>query len=465
MHDDAHAAYADDELDEADLLTSEELDDDEIIGPQPGPQTIALALSVSVQEMFFGGALAAGKSYLLALAVENQHKQFGGAVGAIIFRCSVPELDDLINTFREVLCDKFGWKYFVGKKTFQHPDGAWCRMRHVEDERDVKKYWGHAYTLMCFDELGDVTEKTFLAIQKLRAARLRSAKGVKVLFIGTGNPCGAGHKFCYERYIKPHPEGFKPFRDPESKHWTIFIPGKMENNIKMLLKDPEYKERCKSMGPAWYVQALINGDWSKSPEGKMFQREWFSEKQRYDLHNPPQFMFKFISWDTAFKKTDDSARSACTVWGATENGLYLLHAFADKLEFPELKRKAQDIYEAYKPVHYMWVEDKASGPSLVQSLKEDTTIPLRAIKVDQDKLRRAFVVTPFFESGKIFVPKSAPWLNDYIEELCSFPAPTSYADYVDSTSQAVTEWMKIKKRRDRWKTGNVANLNGSPYIN
>ena len=439
-------------------MTQAEFDDyGSGIAPQPGPQTILLACDA--EEIFFGGALGAGKSYALGLVMEAQHQRFGSKVSGICFRQSVPELDDLIKTFKEIL-EPFGWEYLVGKKTFRHPDGAECRMRHLEDANDVKKYWGHSYTAMFFDEMGDCGEDLFNAIQKLRAARLRSAHGIKTKFVGTGNPCGAGHRFCKERYIDPSPP-FKPFKDHRSKHNIIFIPGHMANNVKMLMNDPDYKERCKSMGPDWYVKALIDGDWSISPEGNMFSRIWFHNT--FDLHNPPKFYYKVISLDTAFKTTKDSARTAATIWGAAENGFYLLHAWAEKVEFPALKRKSQVLYDAFSPCNYVWIEDKASGQSLVQSLKEDTNMPVRAIVVDGDKLRRAFAVTPYFESGKIFMPQSAPWLNEYVEELCSFPAPTGYSDYVDSTSQALTQLMKVKKRMDYFKQSNVVTFNESIF--
>lgn len=427
------------------------------IEPQPGPQTILLA-ATDIQEVFFGGALMAGKSYALGLALEAQHQRFGGAVSGIIIRQSVPELDDLIKTFQEIL-EPFGWNYLIGKKTFKHPDGAECRMRHLEVEKDIKKYWGHQYSFMGIDEMGDMSDKTFQLIQRLRAARLRSPKGVKVQFVATGNPCGAGHKNCKKRYIDPAPP-FTPFKDARSKHNMIFIPGKMENNIKALLGDPEYKERCKSLGPDWYVNALINGDWTISPEGNMFHREWFD--QRYKPNELPEFLFKCVSWDTAFKTTKDSAESAATVWGVTKDRFYLLDAYSEKLEFPELKQKGEDLYNAHLPIHHYWIEDKASGPSMAQSLKKDTRIPVKTIKVDLDKQRRAFVVTPLFESRKIFLPVSAPWVDKYIDQLCSFPAPTGFADLVDSTSQALTQIQLVLQRMTRHST-NVVPLPKSLY--
>jgi hypothetical protein len=41
-----------------------------------------------------------------------------------------------------------------------------------------------------------------------------------------------------------------------------------------------------------------------------------------------------------------------------------------------------------------------------------------------------------FETGKISLPKQAPWLDTYLKELLRF-RNTSYADQVDSTAQAL----------------------------
>jgi predicted phage terminase large subunit-like protein len=51
-----------------------------------------------------------------------------------------------------------------------------------------------------------------------------------------------------------------------------------------------------------------------------------------------------------------------------------------------------------------------SGQSLIQELKRDTRLPIMPIKVDSDKLSRAYAVTPSIETGRVFLPESAPWL-------------------------------------------------------
>jgi hypothetical protein len=58
------------------------------------------------------------------------------------------------------------------------------------------------------------------------------------------------------------------------------------------------------------------------------------------------------------------------------------------------------------------------------------------VKVDRDKRARAEAVTPMFEAGRVFLPADASWLNDFIDELATFPSGV-HDDMVDSTTQAL----------------------------
>ena len=113
-----------------------------------------------------------------------------------------------------------------------------------------------------------------------------------------------------------------------------------------------------------------------------------------------------------------------------------MDVWRDKVEFPELKRIAQSLYARDTP-DIVIVEDKASGQSLIQELQRNTRIPVLPIKVDRDKVARAYAATPLIESGRVYLPENAPWLFDYIEELSSFPK-AAHDDQVDSTTQALS---------------------------
>jgi len=167
-------------------------------------------------------------------------------------------------------------------------------------------------------------------------------------------------------------------------------------------------------------------------EGRMFRRAWF---QFYALP-PTSFTQIVLSIDSAFKKGEEADFSAFTIWGNTRSsGIYLLHAWRGKVEFPDLKKKVIEFAQQWHP-HAVLVEDKASGQSLIQELKRDANLPVIAVKVDKDKITRAAAVTPLFEAGKVQFPQSAGWLEEYIDELATFPA-AAHDDYVDSTTQAL----------------------------
>jgi predicted phage terminase large subunit-like protein len=106
-----------------------------------------------------------------------------------------------------------------------------------------------------------------------------------------------------------------------------------------------------------------------------------------------------------------------------------------RLEFPELKRRMHWLAEQWKPAQIL-IEDRASGQSLIQELKHSTCLPIIPIKADTDKMSRAQSVTPLIEAGRVFLPESAPWLNDFVDELAAFPKG-KHDDCVDSTTQAL----------------------------
>lgn len=171
-------------------------------------------------------------------------------------------------------------------------------------------------------------------------------------------------------------------------------------------------------------------------EGAIFKRAWW---QRYATAPALTEFVRIIQvWDTAFKVGTQNDPSACTTWGETAGGvIYLLHAWAERVEFPQLCRKAVEFAGAWKP-HAVLVEDKASGQSLIQTLKQETSLPVLAIKVEADKVSRANAVTPMIEAGNVRIPAhvAGSWQDAYVEELSAFPN-AAHDDQADTTSMAL----------------------------
>jgi predicted phage terminase large subunit-like protein len=166
-------------------------------------------------------------------------------------------------------------------------------------------------------------------------------------------------------------------------------------------------------------------------EGAVFKRNWW----QYWKGETPRLSRIIQSWDTAFKTGAENDYSACTTWGEAADGYLLLHAWKERVEFPELKRKVESFGSKWNP-NAVLVEDKASGQSLIQELQRGTKLPILPIKVDTDKLARAQAVTPLIEAGRVYLPESAPWLDDLLDELATFPN-AAHDDLTDSVTQAL----------------------------
>jgi predicted phage terminase large subunit-like protein len=168
-------------------------------------------------------------------------------------------------------------------------------------------------------------------------------------------------------------------------------------------------------------------------EGAVFSRDWWRSYGPADL--PPRFESIILSLDTAFKVGSSNDYSVAVVLGVSTTGYFVLDLWRARVEFPELKRKVASLAERWRPTSVL-IEDRASGQSLIQELRAETRLPVTPVKVDRDKLSRANAVTPIIESGRVYLPRSASWLADFMDELASFPA-APHDDMVDALTQAL----------------------------
>lgn len=164
--------------------------------------------------------------------------------------------------------------------------------------------------------------------------------------------------------------------------------------------------------------------------GAIFRREWFQTFKKEPEHGST-----IISLDTAFSTKKTADFSCASVWTAHDGRFYLRYVWRERVAFPELKRVVEELADTWNPSAVI-VEERASGISLVQSLREETTLPIVGISVDVDKVSRAHSVTALFSAGRIFFPEDAPWLPAYFHEIELFPVST-YDDMVDSTTMAL----------------------------
>ena len=184
-----------------------------------------------------------------------------------------------------------------------------------------------------------------------------------------------------------------------------------------------------------------NAQWMQNPtseEGSLIKREWW---QKWEKDYIPPLDHIIQSYDTAFLKKESADYSAITTWGVfypnedSAANLILLDAVKERLEFPELRKKAMEQYRYWNPESVI-VEAKASGLPLTYELRR-MGIPVINFTPSRgnDKHARVNSVAPLFESGQIWAP-DMKFAEEVIEECASFPYG-DHDDLVDSMTQAV----------------------------
>lgn len=404
--------------------------------PQPGPQS--WLIHCPVPDILFGGARGGGKSDALLGDWATHSARYPGRGRGLLIRRTYDELDELVQRSQEIF-GAIGAEWKPSRYTWQMPWGGFLKMRYLQRDADASRYQGHSYNWLGVDEVGNFPS---LAPIKKLAGTLRDKTGVPVRQRMTANPGGVGHSEIKREYIDPAPP-LTPFEDPTTGLLRMFIPSRLQDNAILLNNDPTYVQRLRGTGPAWLVQAWLEGDWNAAPEGGILKAQWL---RRYTEVPPEPERYMIVhSWDTAYKAEQHNDPSCLTVWAVTVSGFYLMQSHVERMDYPTLKKRVIDYADRDNP-SLVLIEDKASGQSLIQELRASTQIPIKAIEPIGDKVTRALAVSDMIESGVVHVPERAPWLLDYELELTVFPTKEAHDDQVDSTTQFLA-WARVHAAR------------------
>lgn len=137
------------------------------------------------------------------------------------------------------------------------------------------------------------------------------------------------------------------------------------------------------------------------PSGDFWQETWFKDRV-YDVL-PPDAHNGGWDWDTAYTKDEKNSASAGVksyrgVGDKDTFKVYIDDMHLDYLEFPQLVKRLKDLIGP----HY--VEKKASGKSVVQSLKT-YDITATEVPVAGDKLARASAAQPAATTGRVYISR------------------------------------------------------------
>lgn len=227
------------------------------------------------------------------------------------------------------------------------------------------------------------------------------------------------------------------WEDPRTKDGELMFPERFPEDQVV-----ELEKKLGSYGAAGQLQQR------PSPRGGgLFKEKWFG-KYEYEI---PRLKYRIITVDTAMKDGQQNDYNVMDCWGCTEIGqAILLDKVKKKMEIPELLTTLRDFINKQQsdprpimqqaPLRGTWVEDKVSGTTVIQTLRREgkTILAISRSKGNQanDKYSRACNVVPDVESGHVILPAMAPYYDDLINTICTFPAGANDDD-VDTMVDAV----------------------------
>jgi phage terminase large subunit-like protein len=293
------------------------MDVSSVINPNPGPQS--WALRCPCDEIMYGGARGGGKGIFLILDWLRHAEVCGGNARGLLLRRYMPDLADFIRESKKYLTP-LGWEFKEQAKEWHGPDGSVLTLRYLEREEDAERYQGWNLSWLAIDEAGQF--KSSQAIDLLRATLRLVGVPERVLRL-TCNPGGAGHRWLKERYVDVAPpmtpvtETLTLPRGTKVQTTRIFIPARLKDNP--TCDTPEYQKNLllSAGGRSWLVRAWLEGDWTVSPDGGIFDVDKINfgpspiivPTGGVEIVGEPCIRRIYQGWDTAYtiKTTNDES--------------------------------------------------------------------------------------------------------------------------------------------------------------
>ncbi len=200
----------------------------------------------------------------------------------------------------------------------------------------------------------------------------------------------------------------------------------------------QYQQRPSPLGGG-----LVKWSWFKT---------WHTLKHRMHAEHVVQ------SWDTATTANEHSDWTVCTTWYVMDGNLYLVDLHRAKYEFPQLKSKVFEMARKFQATDVV-IEAVSAGQALLQQIQEESrhmaTKPflLHWSNPRLDKATRLMGETSEIEAGRVYLPESADWLEEFQRELLNFPNGV-HDDQVDS----LTQFLRWDRRNYRFRRHSAAAL-------
>ena len=271
---------------------------------QPGPQTFALSIPDTINEIFYGGARGGGKTDtgIIWMSEKVDIPLYRG----LVIRKNANDLQDWVDRASRMYS---GLGVHIAYRPWElsFPSGAKILTGHLKDDQSYTKYQGQEYQRQLIEEVTQIPdEKRYL---QLKASNRSTVPEIPAQSFLTGNPGGIGHSWVKGRFIDNAPH-YSVFTDNFGLR-RIYIPATIEDNPMLVQNDPDYVRQMDSLKDSdpdlWRAWRL--GDWSIIA-GQAF-REWDA---RFHVNDTFEFKLadckKFVCFDWGY------SAPGCALWVA-----------------------------------------------------------------------------------------------------------------------------------------------------
>jgi phage uncharacterized protein (putative large terminase), C-terminal domain len=365
------------------------------------------------------GATLSAAMYIIQQMIKNMYKKDGYYVlwiDVLYFNISAYYMKYFAPLMGNLGLPQEAWEWREQKKQLRIGSSV-LDMRSADRKESLE---GFGYNLVFFNEAGWILRDREL--WTMTVAPMTLERHADVIFSGT--PKGIidpkdPKKDCL--FLELYNKGKSGDPHWKSFHFTTYDnPYITESDIELM----------KESIPASIWRQEIYGEFLNVSQEPIFYEKWFSIIPKLPAAG---IVYKVMSLDTAFKTKKESDYSCCLVIFQTPNNYIIVDMINEKYEFPALLEATQNMWNKYR-TDVVLIEDKASGQSLIQSLKANTTIPIHGILPDTDKYTRAAATTFLCQTGKIQLLEGH-WNKEFLLQLLNFPCGSD--DIVDAFSQAL----------------------------
>jgi len=414
-------------------------------------------------EGFYGGAAGGAKSSALLMAAAADVDTPG--YSALILRSTFPDLnqpDALIPRARD------WWQgteahFSEREHRWTFPSGATITFGYLERDPHVYQYQGAAFQFIGTDELTQHTEfrYTYLA-SRLRRPSQGALSQVPLRLRGASNPGNVGHEWVKKRFL---PAEFLRSKDPARFDQTwyhqgrFFTPSRLDDNP--TLDAVLYDRQSLAMLLPVVRKQLREGDWL-AHEGGHIKRDWllpFDDlgDAYYIQHTGElakhEWCQRIVCVDPAGGESDSADYTAIVVVAITPKGsILIIEVVRERLAVENVVPRLAEVCRRRRPV-YVGIEAEFAQSQYARQAERTPGIPtVQALKTDgKSKLMRATPLIIRCSKQEVFIPRDAPWLDDFVSEMVSFTgieANDAHDDQVDAMAYAIICLDRFGRHRD-----------------